>query len=498
MTTPRGNVHDQSDDDGLDPAAARQLAVSLARILDGAHHLLMNSGSSSATSRKLEQHLGVDFDASVLVSANLPIWQHVSAQRGLDVYLIERADAPDWFGIVSPHRQHMDLMSLLRQERQSGTESVAAAEYTSAADGPASQVDVVAFGLVCTHAPSGEPVVAALHQSAMHGPPVLAVNVLAADRRVASATAERLRELIEQHDVIRGQVVSFGQTENYGNALVSFLPRPDVGFDDVILAPDVLPTVEHHILSTGEHADRLRRTGIHLKRGLLLHGPPGTGKTHTVRYLMSRAVGSTVIVLTGNSLQFIDQAAALARRLAPTIVVVEDVDLVGRDRSFSPTGNPLLFSLLDAMDGVAADADVTFILTTNRAGDLEEALVERPGRIDLAVEIPRPDAGARAKLLRLYAGTARLDADLAPAVEVTEGATASAMKELMRRSVLAAIEADPDPEHTPVVTTQILSSVVDRFVSDAQELSRALVGAGRPSRDEQTVEPAGRRRPMTF
>lgn len=457
---------------------SRSLARSVAGILEHAHSVLNGGAGSSATSRKLSAHLGVELDQAVMVSVDVPFWQHVSTQRGIDAYLLERQQDGDWIGITSQHREHMDLMSLLLHERGGGSETIAAPEYTSAASGPSTQVDVISFGLLSTSSPSGDPVVVALHSHTRNGPPALSLHVLAADRRVASTTAERLRTLTEEHDVIRGQVVSFGASEHYGNAFVTFLPRPEMTTADVILAPSVLPTIEHHILSTGEHAERLRRTGIHLKRGLLLHGPPGTGKTHTVRYLMSRMSGSTVVVLSGSSLRFIEQAAALARRLAPTVVVVEDVDLVGRDRSFSPDGNPLLFTLLDAMDGVAADADVTFVLTTNRAADLEEALIERPGRIDLAVEIPRPDAAARDKLLRLYAGRAELAADLEPAVAATAGATASAMKELMRRSVLAAIEAAPSTDATPVVTDAILLAEVDRFVSDAEALSRALIGAG--------------------
>nr|BFE77506.1 hypothetical protein GCM10020093_001070 [Planobispora longispora] len=73
------------------------------------------------------------------------------------------------------------------------------------------------------------------------------------------------------------------------------------------------------------------------------------------------------------------------------------------------------------MDGVGADSDVTFVLTTNRAGVLERALADRPGRVDLAVEIPKPDAAGRAALLRLYARDLRLEADLDPIVTATEG-----------------------------------------------------------------------------
>ena len=162
--------------------------------------------------------------------------------------------------------------------------------------------------------------------------------------------------------------------------------------------------IERHIIGVADWSRELLSAGQHLKRGLLLHGPPGTGKTHTVRYLTGRLAGSTIILLTGRSIRFIDQAAALARRLQPSMVVLEDVDLVAIDRDYyTQDGNPLLFSLLDAMDGIGADADVTFVLTTNRADILETALADRPGRVDLAVEIPRPDLRCRERLLRVYA-----------------------------------------------------------------------------------------------
>lgn len=362
-------------------------------------------------------------------------------------------------------------------ERGSGRDRISAPEFTAAADGPASTSQVITFGLVCTRTQDGAPAVVCIRTEERHGPPTPVVEVLAANRDQAAALSDRLRTLIEDHDVLRGQVISFGVSENYGNELVTFLPRPEVSADDVILPTGLLPAIERHVLGVGDHADRLRHNGIHLKRGLLLHGPPGTGKTHTVRYLMGRATDSTVIVLSGASLHLIGTAAALARRLAPTVVVVEDVDLVGSDRSFSPTGNPVLFTLLDAMDGVASDADVTFILTTNRAEDLEEALIQRPGRVDLAVEIPRPDASGRRQLLGLYAGRAAVTADLEPAVRATEGATASALKELMRRAVLAALIADPHTDQ-PTIDDEILAGALEEFTSEAEALSRSLVGAG--------------------
>ena len=114
---------------------------------------------------------------------------------------------------------------------------------------------------------------------------------------------------------------------------------------------------------------------------------------------------------------------------------------------------------------------MTFLLTTNRTAMLEDALVQRPGRVDLAVEIPRPDAAGRERLMRLYARDATLKADLAEAVARTDGVTASAIKELMRRAALAALDAG-----NTTITTQVLAACLDDFFADRARLTRALLG----------------------
>jgi ATP-dependent 26S proteasome regulatory subunit len=219
-------------------------------------------------------------------------------------------------------------------------------------------------------------------------------------------------------------------------------------------------------------SEELLRLGQHLKRGVLLHGPPGTGKTHTVRYLIGRMERSTVIVLSGRALGMLDQAAALARRLTPSVLVIEDVDLIAEDRSHH-MATPLLFELLNKIDGVDADADVTFVLTTNRVAEMERALVDRPGRVDLAVEVPRPDAVARERLLRLYARDVPLDEDgVPPTVAATDGVTASFVRELVRRAVLRGL-ADGA---APALTADLLAATVADLSGERSQLTRALLG----------------------
>lgn len=72
-------------------------------------------------------------------------------------------------------------------------------------------------------------------------------------------------------------------------------------------------------------------------------------------------------------------------------MIVEDVDLIAETRGMHPGQHPLLFQLLNEIDGLGEDADVAFLLTTNRADLLEPGLAQRPGRVDQAVELPLPD-----------------------------------------------------------------------------------------------------------
>jgi SpoVK/Ycf46/Vps4 family AAA+-type ATPase len=194
--------------------------------------------------------------------------------------------------------------------------------------------------------------------------------------------------------------------------------------------------------------------------------------------------GYTRLVLTGRSLVAVGPVTELARALQPAVVVLEDVDLVAEDRTMGPRSSPVLFDLLDSMDGAAADADLLFLLTTNRADLLEPALAARPGRVDVAVEIDLPDAAARERLLALYGRGVPLaltEADIQAAVERTEDTTASFLKELIRRSVLEALQDDtvlPGGTELPAVTGAHLARALDDLLDAAQGVTRTLLGVG--------------------
>jgi hypothetical protein len=486
-----------SDPPPPDHEDLRGLARGLRLLVEAGARALAEDTGPSELALRVTAHLGCELPAVVAVTEQFPAWENVNVQRGVDAYLAAQHSDADWFGAADlGHHPHEDMLSLitlptrlspLRIMARSGIRTgsagemrVGTASYGTAAIGPEENTEVVTFGLVTSTAPDGAPVVIGIRDETRFGSPSWSLEILAADQAAAAATRDEIERLIRVHDVFRGQVLSFSASEHHGNGLVTFLPRPAIAAQDVVLAEGMLENIERHIVGIGEWSRDLLEAGQHLKRGLLLHGPPGTGKTYTIRYLTGRLTGTTIILLAGRSISFIEQAAALARRLQPSMVVLEDVDLVATDRDFTPDGNPLLFSLLDAMDGIGADADVTFALTTNRADVLETALADRPGRVDLAIEIPRPDARCRQRLLRVYARDLAVDADLEQVVAGSEGVTASFIKELIRRTVLVSLRAGERP---PVLRGAHFAEVLAEMNSEHHTLTRALLGAGAGDRE---------------
>ncbi len=249
--------------------------------------------------------------------------------------------------------------------------------------------------------------------------------------------------------------------------------------DQLILPPETLTAVHEQVVEVARHKRRLLAAGQHLKRGLLLYGPPGVGKTHTVRYLIGSLTDTTVIQLTGGALHLIAEACSVARALAPSMLVVEDVDLIAEDRGMYPGEHPMLFQLLNEMDGLAEDADVVFVLTTNRADLLEPALAARPGRVDQAVELMLPDVDARRRLFDLYRGG--LDIDLSGLDDVlarTDGVTASFLKELIRRSAVLAAAGSGTDDDPLTVSSADLDAALEGLLDTRSAMTRVLLGVG--------------------
>ncbi|CCH76940.1 AAA ATPase central domain protein [Nostocoides japonicum T1-X7] len=426
----------------------------------------------------LSAHLGAAADELAVVTEAVPGHRVVDADLAL-AELTAADPAARVIGIGGGDaRHHMTLADLLHAGwgRHTGM-PVGQVDYLrmDTGPGPADSRDVVTSGIWLFRY-AGHPVaVRVWGVNPQFGREDASLEILAEDPGTSRALVDRLGALMDERSIIRGQVVTFAP-DPFGRGLggMTFVARPTLAAEDVILPDGRLERIEAHVLGIGRHAAALRRGGQHLKRGVLLYGPPGTGKTHTVRYLVSRCPGTTVVLLAGGALAHVHSAAKVARAHQPALVVLEDCDLVAEDRDMSMGPSPLLFEVMDALDGLDPDADIAFLLTTNRVEALEGALAQRPGRVDLAAEIPLPDGSGRLALLRLYAGGHFSESALREAAERAEGTTASFAKELVRRAVLRATLAS-----TPV-GDEDLSAALDELLDDAETMTRSLLGVVGP------------------
>jgi ATP-dependent 26S proteasome regulatory subunit len=245
--------------------------------------------------------------------------------------------------------------------------------------------------------------------------------------------------------------------------------------DDVILPRKTLAMLDRNVAGFIMARQQLKSLQFQARKGLLFYGPPGTGKTHTIRYLASQLPDHTTLLVTAEQVGLLGEYFRLARFLQPSIMVIEDVDLIGRKRTHMHEGGEevLLNQLLNEMDGLREDAEVLFILTTNRPEEIEPALASRPGRIDQAIEFPLPDEEGRRKLVKLYArGLETSEELMGLIVSRTKGVSPAFIKELMRRCAQFQIELS----QANAVTQPAVDAALEEMLFTGGSLNRRLLG----------------------
>ena len=274
----------------------RGLARSLRMLFEIRSQALVEDAEPSEVALRISGHLGCELAAIVLVAEKFPNGS-TSTCSGEWTPTWAPGRMPGragWFARpaagVHPHEDILSLISSPASQfvmfRAPGRAASGrgcrhggpgAASYGTAAVGPDENTEVVTFGLVTATAPDGAPVVIGIRDESQFGAPVINLEILAADREAAAATRDEIGRLMRVHDVFRGQVLSFTESEHHGNDSL-FLPRPAITAQDIVLPGGVLESIEQHIIGIAEWSQDLLTAGQHLKRGLLLHGPPGTGR----------------------------------------------------------------------------------------------------------------------------------------------------------------------------------------------------------------------------
>jgi ATP-dependent Clp protease adapter protein ClpS len=422
---------------------------------------------------------GIPRDQLVATSRQFPGHMRADVQIALDKMF--SASPIGFFGIHERQRyETLTIATLSRNDKNAA--GIALAQYQEVDVGENLPVKCLQNGLwLCQAERLRYAVLLSSHKepgSAAGTRIEIAVRAGAAGADFVQQCFSELESAVNAASCYRGKILSLDSDSDYFGRSIGIMVHKlaAVQREDVILPEATLKLLDRNILSFVGRRAQLRRLGQSCRKGILLYGPPGTGKTHTIRYLASNLPDHTTIIMTAAQVGLLDQYMALARLLQPSMVVIEDVDLIASDRSEMGTcEEALLNDLLNQMDGLKEDADILFVLTTNRPEKLESALAGRPGRIDQAIEVPLPDETGRRKLVQLYGKALPLgDAMVAEAAQRTNGVSAAFIKEMMRRVAQASIIRDGA---TTVESGDISEALDDMLVAGGRLNTKLLGGA---------------------
>ncbi|PSP16742.1 peptidase [Halobacteriales archaeon QH_10_67_13] len=249
---------------------------------------------------------------------------------------------------------------------------------------------------------------------------------------------------------------------------------PDVTYADIGGLDEQIREVREAVEQPLMNAEQFDAVGIDPPSGVLLHGPPGTGKTMLAKAVANQT-DATFIKMAGSELvqKFIGEGAKLVRDLfelaserEPAVIFIDEIDAIAARRTESKTSGDAevqrtMMQLLSEMDGFDDRGEVRIIAATNRFDMLDQAIL-RPGRFDRLIEVPKPDWDARKRVLEIHTAEMNLGetVDLAEIASQTEGFTGAELASLATEAGMFAIRDDRTAVE-PADFTDALAKVAD-------------------------------------
>jgi AAA+ superfamily predicted ATPase len=255
------------------------------------------------------------------------------------------------------------------------------------------------------------------------------------DKKYASTI---INEIIE--DSVKNNFFKKAKITPCGN----FIKLDGTNMDDIILKDEIKRRIKSGTVDMLNNIELYKKNNIAIKRGILMEGAPGTGKTLVAKALCNQ-VDSTFIWVTADDIVYpsdISFIYNMARELSPTIVLFEDIDYIGKKRA-GDTGSydKITGELLNQMDGVESNEGIITLASSNYPKTLDKALRNRPGRFDIRVRFELPDEDLRRKMLDKFLSKSNITAlDIGSMVKKTDGYTGAYIKELVQATIMLAIE----------------------------------------------------------
>ncbi len=246
--------------------------------------------------------------------------------------------------------------------------------------------------------------------------------------------------------------IYFQKCLSFVQGYLDFAAVKPTTWNDVVLREDTKSVIRVNTIGVLDHMEELARIGMCPNRNIMLISPPGMAKTTMFRAISNEVDSrATRIWCTGKSIQYPEHVTALfeaARSLAPCLIFIEDMDLFGGDRSIG-RNSYVLNEFLTCLDGTQANAGIIVLASTNDMLSMDEALVNRPGRFSVKVDIPFPDERERSMMLSLFFKQFSASPDKQSVtkqtwktvMDMTEGLTGDYMKELANSTILFAVSA---------------------------------------------------------
>ncbi|WP_247008202.1 proteasome-activating nucleotidase Pan1 [Halorientalis litorea] len=263
------------------------------------------------------------------------------------------------------------------------------------------------------------------------------------DSRVAVNNSLSIVKSLDDETDVRARVMQVEQS-------------PDVTYQDIGGIEEQMDEVRETVEMPLKSPEMFDDVGIDPPSGVLLHGPPGTGKTMLAKAVANQT-DATFIKMAGSELvhKFIGEGAKLVRDLfelasqhEPAVLFIDEIDAIAAKRTESKTSGDAevqrtMMQLLSEMDGFEDRGEIRIIAATNRFDMLDRAIL-RPGRFDRLIEVPKPDIGGREQIFEIHTRDMNVadDVDYAALAEMAEEASGADVKAISTEAGMFAIRDD--------------------------------------------------------